>query len=206
LTNVFAAKLKAFLFGPEDPVRIAQRTPRSDFRDVADGETVKIAGMVKLATPPLIAPFSGLPCCCYSALRRKMVDDQGDFAQLVTWGEDIQVRDFFLQSGSSKALVKVRERRDEHHLFEAHAPAISRAHRVTLIVAKRETLPRDLDGFVPSEWRLDEGERVAVYGSARWETDPNPADTEAGYRDTPRILVIDADMLLDIDMMGRDRS
>ncbi len=155
----------------------ANKAPWTPIAEVVDGATVKVAGRVGLADEVLVAPFSERRCCCYSAeLRRSMVTNHAPYVE--TMGRDEEARAFLLDDGEGKALVKV-------------GPA-------TRTVAMQRKVGGSHGDWDAWEWALTDGDVVAVFGPARWELDHDSGCMQRlSYRDAPRVLVVDASVILD---------
>jgi hypothetical protein len=158
-------------------VHAAEQARRTPITAVPDGATVKVAGWVALADEVLVAPFSERRCCRYTAeLRRSVVVDHAPYVETI--GRDEGGRAFVIEDEAGKALVEV-------------CPA-------TLTVAMQRKVGRVREDWDQWEWVLADGDAIAVFGKARWEHDRDPGAMPCvGYRDLPRVLVVDAAVILE---------
>jgi hypothetical protein len=166
--------------------------------DIRDGATVKISGRLAFAMVPLVAPLSGRRCAAWEVVVIRKVVTSTARGDSTRWEEIIteqRSQDFLLDDGTGRALVKAR------------SPMMALSRDANFHSGAREAPTPRLEAFLAShgwasantigtrhellyhEGVLEEGEQVAVLGSARLEADP---DAEAGsYRCASLRVVID---------------
>jgi hypothetical protein len=175
--------------------RALKRVKPTAVREVHDGRVVKLVGQVAYSGRSIAAPLSGRACAFYSVV----VEEFRHRGRHGRWHEIVREEkgiDFLVRDESGIALVRVDQ---------AALPALvyDRKSRTSPLLYSDAALERFLNErgrasegrFFRTNLRayegvLEEGERVAVGGLARWIPDPGAAG--AGYRDPGKRLVLQA--------------
>jgi hypothetical protein len=176
--------------------RLLKRVKPTPIAKARDGKVVKIVGELLYAGRSMPSPLSGRECAYYSIV---VTEYRGTGARGGSWTEILREErgiDFMVRDGSGVALVRIAR--------EAAAfPALvqdKKARSSPLLYSDA-----DLDRFMSergmttegtflrrnlraSEGILEEGERVAVGGLARWLPDPDAGG--GGYREAGKRLVL----------------
>ncbi|MDB4965762.1 MAG: hypothetical protein JWN44_1451 [Myxococcales bacterium] len=160
-----------------------------------DGRAVKIVGEVAYAGRSIASPLSGRLCAFYSIV----VEEYRSSGKSGAWHEilrDEKGVDFLVRDDSGMALVRIAS-------DGAALPALvqDRKARTSPILHSDFDLERYLGergisvegrffrkNLRAAEGILEEGERVAVGGLARWLPDPNAGG--GGYREAGKRLVL----------------
>jgi hypothetical protein len=166
---------------------------------IRDGATVKICGRLAYAQVPLVAPLSGRRCAAWEVVvARKVTTETLRGGGGTRWEELIseqRSQDFTLDDGTGLALVKARSPmmalyRDACFRSGAGEAATS---RLEAFLARHGRSSTSALGaryeLVYHEGVLEEGEQVAVLGTARLEADPDSATM--GYREPAVRVVVD---------------
>jgi hypothetical protein len=179
--------------------RLLRRLRRSEVGAAKDGP-VMIVGTLKLIGPPLRGPLSKRPCALWDVVVTEWRGQSED--RLI---EDRMALDFLVDDGTGVALVRAAQM--SGRLPGGHIElAIVQDRKYSSGILEDATL--DLEQFlgrydkkstgmilnrrlVYREGVFEPGERIAVYGYARREVDPDPASMGDGYRDRPMRLVIE---------------
>jgi hypothetical protein len=163
-----------------------QRMKRVPIRDAAELKRVMIVGKVRMAQK-LKAPLSERPCCWYDA---RVYDESG-----VTIARETAGRDFFVDDGTGRALVKGADA-----IVKLDAVYRSENGRATSrqigLLRRHNRLPHGALEY--REGTLTPGEKVAVIGVAHREPDP---DGGASYREMPTRLVFDGEIICVTDLI-----
>jgi hypothetical protein len=172
--------------------RALRRVPRTTVRNAVEGQALKIVGRVRFLGQPLEAPLSGTPCAHY---RVTVVQQQGRSPEII---REEQGSDFLLEDATGRARVHMAGARIAVNMDNG-----SRSGTFTDANERQEALlarhGKSSHGWIfnksltYSEGILQEGEEVAVFGKARWESDPDPGANgfSGGYREQPLRLVIE---------------
>jgi hypothetical protein len=162
----------------------------------SDGKAVKIVGALVYAGRSIPSPLSGRACAYYSIVVREFRSRGGKGGE---WKEIIREEkgiDFMVRDDSGVALVRIASEGgalpaliQDHkartsHLFHSDAD-LERYLADRGVSTEGRVFRKNLQA---SEGILEEGERVAVGGLARWLPDPDVAG--GGYRETGKRLVL----------------
>jgi hypothetical protein len=154
---------------------------------------VVVMGTLDHATDALEAPLTRRRCAAYEVVVTEG-DDPGDRAIL----HETMGADFILRDGTGKAVrlggaigSRILIRQDVHRRSgsvrqpnDAMAAILARNARFGRFLPLRPELT-----FI--EGALGRGDQVAVAGIGHWEADANPGPEAGGYRDSPRVFVIE---------------
>lgn len=179
--------------------RALRKTPRSTIREVRDGEAVKLVGRLAYAMPAMTAPLTGRACALYE-VRVKERRSHGKSSHWETVIHEVQHREFLLEDGTGKALVRavaaeprvaiVKDAHFRSGTFNDPTPELD------AFLYERNRSSKGIlfnKNMRYEEGVLEAGEEVAVLGVGRWEVDPDPGlgSVGGGYREMPRRLVIE---------------
>jgi hypothetical protein len=141
-----------------DPLRRVRREmaelPRTRLADAKHWQVVRVVGNLRLVSPPLRAPSSGRECAAFREQRRGL-------SKTWWWINEVQARDFIIDDGSGRALVRI-----------GRAIVLAAANEVIAERGWRGTLVEAI---------IEDGATVAVVGLIRKDT--NLAEATAPYRD-----------------------
>lgn len=154
--------------------RRLKRSPCFAIEEFPDGAAGKIVGVLRYVGKPLRAPLSRRSCSCYYVVVEESDDDSS-----TTLVEEKDYRDFMLEDGTGRALVKVHDPkiavamdvRKRSGTFKDASPRLER------FLNKHGYESKGILGFNRSlsyeEGVLEKGERVAVFGVGRWSSQPD---------------------------------
>jgi hypothetical protein len=183
--------------------RLLRRIKATPIRDVPDGRVVKIVGELVYAGRSIPSPLSARACAYYAILVEQYRGGPrgGHWWELVREERGI---DFYVRDATGMALVRVttdgkyfpalvRDHRARTSPILSNDPGIERFLRERGRSVEGSFFRKNLRAY---EGILEEGERVAVGGIARWVPDPDAAG--GSYRETPKRLVLESSESLGI--------
>lgn len=157
---------------------------------VKDGATVSICGRLAYAATPLVAPLSGRRCAAWEVTVAQLVEAEDQRRWEVIINEQ-RSQDFYLDDGTGRALIKARSplmalHRDARF---SSGPDKQATPELEAFLERHGWSRQYAIGYdlIYHEGVLEEGEQVAVLGTARLEADPEGA----GYRTEALRVVVD---------------
>lgn len=169
------------------------RTPRTAVRDLADGAVVKVIGRARSIGEPVLGPFTGRALVTLRAMGMR-VHNTGRSRRYEVFDDVEKGQQFLVEDETGVARVELA---GFSRLF---APTLragrGAADHVERYFARYGQHERTFfDGFAGDvyywERGVEEGAEVAVLGLARATGELAPASARGGYREAPRLFVIE---------------
>jgi hypothetical protein len=174
-------------------MRALQRMHALTISAVQEGLRTKIIGRLRYGQEHLTAPLSGRRCACYRIIMSVIGNEGGgenDIGEL----DDVQGVDFWVEDGSGKALVRLMGPIqllvvDDVHCWRGSSVLRKATPELEELLERRGVsrfFSRPVEYF---EGLLKEGDKVAVFGVAHFETESEPSGAHA-YREPAQHMVI----------------
>lgn len=177
--------------------RALRRARTTPIAEVQDGTIARITGRVRIEGEPLRAPFTARECAAWTVdVDAKALEHHGPLVQKALRDQDS--RSFYVEDETGRALVKavtpkmalVDDFRVESGRLDP-AEAVLEAFLNRHGASAKDVTGRDRE-LTYQEGVLEEGEEATVLGVAHWQASADAASRRSGFRDPPRLLVIEA--------------
>lgn len=159
-------------------VKELKKSPSKPINTVLENEYVRLHGKVEALSKPMIAPISGRPCVYYHIT----IDEEykNGFSRII---DDFEYQDFYLRSGTDKALISAHNRNatllylEFDHKRNTNWMTDASGRMEAYLLSRGETSKAETGLFTTTkrmrfkEAILEPEEKIVVKGKANWLKD-----------------------------------